>query len=349
MGGRATAHRVRSQRHLAIALAMLVVSFSQSVHVGKLYPKPIALDELIRRSTEIVIVEPGDPPRTEERVPVKARGKKAPPYVRLVDRYRVKESLRGRLAAGTAIEVIPAHDAGKERRHREQHAQGLLRHVVVDTYEPKAAPQPDEPQIVFLTASDGRFAYPVEGAAEALAMRATIERIIDETSRAASSPTGPRSPNFVEGLRLVLSSDKPRYRQGEAVRLILRLESTKSETVTLKGIRPFRSSANPPAIELTAPDGTAVRVDHAFPRHLPPELDNEQPIVIPAGGSVTLLDFNLLDMPASVRRPEDEYFKTTVERLAPELLPGRYTACGTFLTQRPSYSGESDLVTFEIE
>jgi hypothetical protein len=158
------------------AFALLFLIFAETAHVGQLHFKNIDLDELIRRSQYTVVAVPDDPPTVEERVTLQARGKNVPPYVRIVRRYRVRESLRGGLAPGAAIAVAPADDALHERLHRDYHASGLSRHVAVDRYEPQATHAAAEPRILFLTDRGERYAYVVDGAAEGLAMRGEIVR-----------------------------------------------------------------------------------------------------------------------------------------------------------------------------
>jgi hypothetical protein len=165
-----------------MAFALLCLIFSETAHVGQLHIKKIELAELIRRSPVIVVAEPDDPPTVEERVVIKARGKRPPPYVRSVDRFRVRDSLRGNLAPGAAIAVVPADDALQERLHRDYHTRGLSRHVVVDHYEPVAATAPDQPRILFLTGNGERHAYTIAGGTEGLAQRSEVERLLGQKS-----------------------------------------------------------------------------------------------------------------------------------------------------------------------
>jgi len=157
-------------------VALILTMTAETAHVGQLHIKKISLGELIQRSTHIVIAMPDDPPSVEEQVVIKARGKKPPPYVRLVHRFRVRESLRGDLSPGTAIAVVPAGDALQERLHRDYHTKGLSRHAVVDFYETKSQFDDQEPRILFLAAHNGRFAYARNIGAEGLGMRSEIER-----------------------------------------------------------------------------------------------------------------------------------------------------------------------------
>jgi len=169
-------------------VALVLTMTAETAHVGQLHIKKIELGELIQRSAHIVIAVPDDQPSLEEQVVIKARGKKPPPYVRLVHRYRVRESLRGDLATGTAIAVAPADDALQERLHREYYTEGLSRHAVVDFYEPKSQFGEQEPRILFLAARDGRFAYARNVGAEGLGMRSEIERQLGASGAPLDDP-----------------------------------------------------------------------------------------------------------------------------------------------------------------
>jgi hypothetical protein len=170
---------------LAAAVLILIPEVAQ---VGQLHIKKIGLDELIRRSSHIVIAVPDDPPTVEEQVVIKARGKKPPPYIRLVHRFRVRESLRGKLSPGTAIDVLPADDTLHERLHRDYYTKGLSRHVVVDRYEQQAITVAGDARILFLNNHGARLAYTVEGGMEGLALRSEVERQLGENGGPLDDP-----------------------------------------------------------------------------------------------------------------------------------------------------------------
>ncbi len=155
---------------------IVLLLIPEVAQVGQLHINKIELDELLRRSTHVVIAVPDNPPTVEEQVVIKARGKKPPPYVRLVQRFRVRESLRGDLGPGTTIAVAPADDALQERLHRDYHIKGLSRHVAVDRYERASAMDDGAALILFLRQHDTHLAYSVAGGAEGLALRSEIER-----------------------------------------------------------------------------------------------------------------------------------------------------------------------------
>ena len=150
-------------------------------------------------------------------------------------------------------------------------------------------------------------------------------------------------------LRLMLTSDKARYRQCESVRVQLRLENTGSTLVVLQGIRPLRNSANPPKLELQATDGTTMRVDAVESGGIPRAIDTEQPIVVAPGRPVTLFDLDVTSAPAVIHGPTDKMFQTRVDRLGARLVPGRYALRGDFFTQFPSFGGVSEPLTIVVE
>ena len=166
-------------------VALILTMTAETAYVGQLHIQNIELKELIQRSAHIVIAVPDDPPLVEEQVAIKARGKKVPPYIRSVHRFRVRESLRGDLASGTAIAVAPAGDALQERLHRDYYTKVLNRHVVVDRYEQQAATGVGDARILFLNNHGARFAYTVEGGAEGLALRSEVELRLGENDRVA--------------------------------------------------------------------------------------------------------------------------------------------------------------------
>ncbi len=168
-----------------VVCALLLVLVTETAHVGQWHIQKIGLEELIRRSTVIVIAEPDEPSTVEERVAIKERGRKPPAYVRIVHRFRVRESLRGNLAPGTAIAVIPADDALQERLHRDYHTQGLSRHVVVKDYEPLIAYVPDQPRILFLIGNGERYAFTTAGGTEGLARRSEVVSLLGQQSGGA--------------------------------------------------------------------------------------------------------------------------------------------------------------------
>lgn len=178
----------RARRVVCGLAAAVLILIPEVAKVGQLHIKKIELGELIRRSTHIVIAVPDDPPTVEEQVVIKARGKKPPPYVRWVDHFHVRESLRGDLAPGQAIAVVPADDALRERLHREYHTTGLSRHVAVDRYEQQAITVSGDVRILFLISHGERLAYTVGGGAEGLARRDETERLLGSRPITAGKP-----------------------------------------------------------------------------------------------------------------------------------------------------------------
>ena len=144
----------------------------------------VTLEELIKRSTHIVIVAPDSPPSETEIIPIMKEGKEYPPYHRLVYHYRVLESLRGDLKKASKIQVVSAHDAQNEHVYRLSVTENTNKSVFEQTYRPQAAYQVHEPHILFLTkhAKGKRYAFVTGGSAEGLGMRNEIERKLKPVS-----------------------------------------------------------------------------------------------------------------------------------------------------------------------
>jgi hypothetical protein len=160
-----------------VLVASMLIFNSEIAHVGQLHIKKMELTDLIRRSSLIVIAEPTDPPMSEEKIVIRARGKKQlPPYIRQVQHFRVQASLRGDLAPNTVIAVRPANDALHERLHRDYYSKGLSRHVVVPLYAAKHPIADKAARILFLTVDDGHLAFSVGGGVEGMDLRKVIEQ-----------------------------------------------------------------------------------------------------------------------------------------------------------------------------
>jgi hypothetical protein len=313
------------------------------------HPVDVAFEALLAMSSDIVVAEPLEPAAFTESVPVVEDGKTYPPYAMQVLRFRVREVLYGDAKAGTVIEVVPAHEARALQTHRLNVTRGMTRSLYTEQYQPQSSFGAQEPRILFLStfASGPRYTEVVEGAAEGLARREIVTRWFKE--RKVSDDEISRRYVPSDALQLVLTSDKPRYRRGEPIRLTLRLENRTQTPITLKGILPLRNAANPPHLDITAANGTAIRIYPHSGEGIPKAIYNDQPIVVPAKEAVTLLDLDLAGLPASIRGPRDTHFMRRVERLGAVLQPGRYELVGRFLTQFPAYAGASAALVIDID
>ncbi len=149
--------------------------------MGQLHYHAVPIDELVRRSSHIVIAAPSSPPTRVDEVAVPGAGKEVRPYTRVVYRFTVQQSLRGELAPGAPIEVVSANDDEAEELHREYHVEGVSRHVALDRYEPRVPFGNDDPRWLFLRPGRERFAYAVDLGAEGLGARTEIERLVATT------------------------------------------------------------------------------------------------------------------------------------------------------------------------
>lgn len=144
------------------------------------HPVEVSLAEVVRRSSDIVVVQPGSPFVKDELVEVKEGGKQYPPYKRQLHRYRVLEPMRGDLKASSIIEVVSAHDRQNEYAYRLEVTQNTSKSVYIPHYQPREPYDIKQPHILFLIKSNPAMRYTeVTGqSAEKLSMRNEIERLM---------------------------------------------------------------------------------------------------------------------------------------------------------------------------
>mgnify|MGYP000052914573 CR=1 FL=1 len=160
------------------SLALLLMLNSEAAYVSKTKVVDVTLDQLIEDSSHIVIAEWASPPSREETIPIVAAGKEYPPYIRMVYRYRVLESLRGDLIKGSLIDVLSAHERQNERVHVLSVTENVNKSVFEKRYRMHAEIGENEPYVLFLSEREkGKLYVFVAGDShEGLAMRAEIER-----------------------------------------------------------------------------------------------------------------------------------------------------------------------------
>src|SRR5262245_33986061 len=100
--------------------------------MGQLHFQQMSLEELVSRSSVIVVAQAAARPTRDKRVKVA----KGPPFVTPIWRFRVLEVLRNLSSKKlTGVLEVHAHDWQVSLRlHRDYHATGLSRHVMRDTY-----------------------------------------------------------------------------------------------------------------------------------------------------------------------------------------------------------------------
>lgn len=74
----------------------------------------VALEQLIKESKHIVVVERDSPFTVTEDVPIVEAGKEYPPYHQMVYHYRVLELLHGGLKQDSVIKVLSANEGQNE-------------------------------------------------------------------------------------------------------------------------------------------------------------------------------------------------------------------------------------------
>jgi len=147
--------------------------------------------------------------------------------------------------------------------------------------------------------------------------------------------------------QLVLILEKDKFGRGESIPVTLRFDNVGATPITMDGILPQRDSASPPYLEIESSDWRLIRVETGIPR----DLMNERPIELDPGESVVLMQVDLTDVGGWVRSEEGatrgDYGKT-VNRLEPELRPGRYAISGHFRPTPARYVSSTEWVPFEI-
>jgi hypothetical protein len=162
-------------------LLLMLLLTPEIAHVSMVHVKEVTLDQLLKDSTHIVVAVPDSPSEATEEVAVEVSGKTYEPYRRHIDRYRVKESLRGGLKQGASMEVVSANDASLEHMHRLFVIEGTTKSYYDRRYEPKALPARGEPLILFLrkqVQGDKRFSWIAGQSVEGIGMRDEVQRLL---------------------------------------------------------------------------------------------------------------------------------------------------------------------------
>lgn len=174
------------------ALTMLVATLALEAHTSEHHER-VALELVLSRSTLVAIVEPASPPTKKTEIPIGPAGtsnEKAPPYVRVQQRYVVKEILSNRSgpapAAGSVLEVDEG-DASTRRHVHEAAQRGTRKIPIYWYYQPAETPDagPGAPVIVFLRRGDEGWEFTATGAVEPVSQRARVAELI---ARAQRSP-----------------------------------------------------------------------------------------------------------------------------------------------------------------
>jgi hypothetical protein len=138
-------------------------------------------------------------------------------------------------------------------------------------------------------------------------------------------------PDTQSDTQLVLYLDKLRFVEGESIHVRVHLVNSGKKCLTIPGILPNRSSANPPTIEIRNAGGEmALNQDGAG---IPKEILNDKEIVIHSGKGIVVLDADLTNIHCFVLSglTPNGWSKTEeVSSLCSWLRPGDYTISAGF-------------------
>lgn len=188
-------HRCSGSRAGSVLAAMLLTLIPEVAQVSMTHAVPITLDDLLERSSHIVVGVPDSLPERTEEVPVVEGGKTYEPYRRSLHRYRVQASLRGGLEQGTLIEVVRHNDSGMERIHRMYVIEGVHRSYYDPQYQPQAKVDLGGALILFISEHESgkRYSLVAGQSVEGLAMRGEIVRRLNLASPEARASAALRA------------------------------------------------------------------------------------------------------------------------------------------------------------
>ncbi len=151
----------------------------------------ISLEELIKRSTYILVVKKSEPESTVEKIRIHEDTAKYPPFEKTVHHFQVIEELfvtpkdidgkykPGELA-GKNIDVMPSKIQDKLDLHKHFYLDGWRKSPIVKTYN-STANFNEKTLVVFLNV---RLEFAVENAYESLSKKKEILKIVNESSKA---------------------------------------------------------------------------------------------------------------------------------------------------------------------
>ncbi len=166
---------------LRICVTAAVVSLPLTISANRTYYETISLEELIRRSALILVVEKREPFQTTEEVPIRCPGgTTARPFVRLTHHYAVREVLLARgFPAGDSIAVRMANDASALEIQQEYECAHVSKSPIYDAYRFREERTQAGKSIIFIT-PDSRttWAYTTLGAFEPVSEAPRIRKLI---------------------------------------------------------------------------------------------------------------------------------------------------------------------------
>jgi hypothetical protein len=146
---------------------------------SQVIPEYIALEQLVRNSSFIVVAEPARPSSVTKEISI---GWFKPSYTLYVGRYVVREVLAGverRIAEGKTIEVYPYQWTWKLAMHRDYHENGISSSPIIDSYRPGIQGDGQGEVILFLrTNADNELEFTVDRAYESPSKKDEIRRVL---------------------------------------------------------------------------------------------------------------------------------------------------------------------------
>lgn len=145
----------------------------------------ITLEEMIRQSTDIFIVEQGKPFPLIKDIKIHANTKKYPPFKDMTYHYRVIEVLSGKKELrGRRIKVIPAYRDMAFEAHKEYYLNGLSLSPKYQSYTPEFNLIKEKKVILFLFhLGTDQYKLVVRNAFESVKNQKKVRGLIDKIKK----------------------------------------------------------------------------------------------------------------------------------------------------------------------
>lgn len=155
--------------------------------MGKVHPRKIGLENVVRMSQAIFVVRPLDPLVTRTEIAVEGAATAGPhgearPFVRAEWHFGVVEILLDRtrsIEPAAAIVVYCAHVDRMRRIHEDYYVRGISRHWIREEYDPADPPAEREERIVFLRSYDeSAFQFATDRAEESIRSLKRVRKVL---------------------------------------------------------------------------------------------------------------------------------------------------------------------------
>ena len=147
---------------------------------------------------------------------------------------------------------------------------------------------------------------------------------------------------------LVLKLEKSTFSYNESITVNVYFENTGSKQITLDGILPYRSAANPPRVTIWSIDET-LRFE-VF--ETPSDLLNDNKITVHTGQSVMLMSFDLTNVSGFLLENDtsgDGYSAKELKNVYSSFKKGSYNITSDFWPTPQIYRSNTDTLTFTIK